>query len=353
LVRRITVWLDLLVHQVPIEVLRERWSLRLSCLSQWRQALLLRSMDRLVSHHSGGRRPPGTPRQNKRLVALWEAGPQVGGGETAWWTSGRIRVLLWRACGVLSHCPSGCPWLHNVGVAFQQARVVSDHLDAVRRHAWLHEEWPRILRAAKRRQGLLRFEEEARCAQGGREAPRGRAVASTPRAKRVAHAKAPRSWALWSLLPDAGALRASRDGVPRTVTTRACAPSWRRPRPPCCSSMTGRGIIPVRRPRHVGPSMPIASRGIRCRRMRPTPIPLHISGSRPRSARPIISTARHWRGEPYRWRRPWRPLRCILQWDEGFLGATVKTVAWNSHRPLRFPKANLNIYRKSLHRFGV
>ena len=61
LVRRITVWLDLLVPQVPIEVLRERGSLSLSCLSQWRQALLLRRMDSLVSHHSGGRRPPLPP----------------------------------------------------------------------------------------------------------------------------------------------------------------------------------------------------------------------------------------------------------------------------------------------------
>ena len=33
LVRRITVLLDLLVHQVPIEVLSERWSLSISCLS--------------------------------------------------------------------------------------------------------------------------------------------------------------------------------------------------------------------------------------------------------------------------------------------------------------------------------
>jgi DDE superfamily endonuclease len=28
----------------------------------------------------------------------------------------------------------------------------------------------------------------------------------------------------------------------------------------------------------------------------------------------------------------------------GLFGATVKKVAWNSNRPLRFPKANLNIY---------
>ena len=45
LVRRITVLLDLLVHQVPVEVLSERWGLSPSCLYHWRQAFLLRGMD--------------------------------------------------------------------------------------------------------------------------------------------------------------------------------------------------------------------------------------------------------------------------------------------------------------------
>src|SRR5215468_10383838 len=57
LVRRITVLLDLLVHHGPVEVLSARWGLSPSCLSHWRPALLLRGMDSLAYHHSGGRRP--------------------------------------------------------------------------------------------------------------------------------------------------------------------------------------------------------------------------------------------------------------------------------------------------------
>jgi transposase len=167
LVRRTTVWLDLLVHQVPVEVLSARWGLRPSCLSPWRQALLLRGMERLVYHHSGGRRPQLTPRQKSRLVELIEVGPQAVGGETACWTSGLIRGLIWRECGVLYNCQDVCTLLHNVGFSFQQARFVSDYRDAARRQAWLQEDWPMILRAAKRRKGLLLFEDEASCAQGG------------------------------------------------------------------------------------------------------------------------------------------------------------------------------------------
>jgi hypothetical protein len=45
LVRRITVLLDLLVHQVPMAVWCERWGLSPSCLYAWQQAFLLRGLD--------------------------------------------------------------------------------------------------------------------------------------------------------------------------------------------------------------------------------------------------------------------------------------------------------------------
>src|SRR5947207_3632561 len=167
LVRRITVLLDLLAHQVPVDVLSERWGLSPSCLYHWRQAFLLRGMDSLAYHHSGGRRPNLTSRQKKRLVELLEAGPQVVGCETACWTSGLIRVLIWREFGVLYNRQYVCTLLSNLGFSFQKARFVSDHLDAAKRLAWLAEKWPVIVRAAKRRNGLILFEDEASFAQWG------------------------------------------------------------------------------------------------------------------------------------------------------------------------------------------
>jgi transposase len=148
-------------------MLCERWGLSPACLYHWRRAFLLRGMDSGVYPHSGGRRPTLTSRQKKRLVELREAGPQTVGCETAWWTSVLIRVLLWRECGVLYHCQYVCTLLHKVGFSFHKARFVSDHLDAVRRHAWLQEDWPMILRAAKQRKGLILFEDEASVAQWG------------------------------------------------------------------------------------------------------------------------------------------------------------------------------------------
>jgi transposase len=167
LVRRITVLIDLLVHYVPIAALCERWGLSPSCLYDWQKALLLRGMDSLVYGHGGGRRPKLTPRQKKRLVELIEAGPLVVGFETACWNSVIIRVLIWREFGVLYNCQYVSTLLHNLGFSFQKARFVSDHLDEARRHAWLQEVWPTILRTAIRRKGLILFEDEASFAQWG------------------------------------------------------------------------------------------------------------------------------------------------------------------------------------------
>jgi transposase len=167
LVRRITMLLDLLVHHVPMAVLCERWGLSLACLYDWQKAFLLHGLESCVYHHSGGRRPKLTPRQKTRLVELIDAGPQVVGFETACWNSTLIRVLIWREFGVLYNRHYVCTLLHNLGFSFQKARFVSDHLDAAKRLAWLQDQWPAIVRAAKRRGGLILFEDEASFAQWG------------------------------------------------------------------------------------------------------------------------------------------------------------------------------------------
>src|SRR5262249_32261127 len=117
LVRRITVLLELLVHQGPVEVLSERWGLSPACLYHWRQAFLLRGMDSLVYHHSGGRHPKLTPRQRQRLGGLLEAGPQGVGGETACWTSVVIPAVIWRGVGGPFNLPYLCTVLLQPGLS--------------------------------------------------------------------------------------------------------------------------------------------------------------------------------------------------------------------------------------------
>jgi transposase len=127
----------------------------------------LRGLDSLIARHSGGRPEKLTPRQKKRLGELSAAGPLVVGFETACWHSVWVRVLIWREFGVLSNRHDVCTLLSTLGFSFQKARFVSDHLDAAKRLAWLQDQWPALLRAAKRRKGLILFEDEASFAQWG------------------------------------------------------------------------------------------------------------------------------------------------------------------------------------------
>jgi len=167
LVRRISVLIDLLTHKTSVPVLCERWGLSPSCLYDWQKAFLLRGLESLVYRHAGGRPPKLTPKQKQRFVELIEAGPLVVGCETACWNSVLIRVLIWREFGVLYNRHYVCTLLHNLGFSFQKARFVSDHLDEAKRLAWLQEKWPAIFRAAKRRKGLILFEDEVSFAQWG------------------------------------------------------------------------------------------------------------------------------------------------------------------------------------------
>jgi transposase len=167
LVRRISVLLDLLTQTAAVPVLCERWGLSPSCLYAWQKAFLLRGLDSLIYRHSGGRPEKLTPRQKKRLVELIEAGPLVVGFETACWNAVLIRVMIWREFGVLYNRHYVCTLLRNLSFSFQKARFVSDHLDAAKRLAWLRDEWPRILRQAKRRKARILFEDEASFAQWG------------------------------------------------------------------------------------------------------------------------------------------------------------------------------------------
>jgi transposase len=225
-VRRTTVLIDLLVHHVAMAVLCERWGLRVSCLYEWQKAFLLHGLESVRSRHSGGRRPQFTPKQQQRLGELMEAGPLVVGCETACWTSVLIRVLIWREFGVLSNCQYVCTLLHNWGFSFHKARFVSDHLATAKRLAWLEQKWPTIVRAAKRRQGLILCEDEASFAQWGSCVPRGRAGAGSLQCRPAASAKAPKFLARLHIFPGVCARRALRAGCTRKVTKGSYRCSW-------------------------------------------------------------------------------------------------------------------------------
>ena len=167
LVRRIQALLAHLVNGVPVARLSEQWGFTPACFYQWLTELLLHGLDSLGYQPGGGRKAKLTPTQKKRLGALIDAGPEAAGFDTACWNSIVIRVLIEREFGVLYDRYYVCELLRNLGYSFQKARFVSDHLDEAKRQAWITQEWPQILKAARERKALILFGDEASFPQWG------------------------------------------------------------------------------------------------------------------------------------------------------------------------------------------
>jgi transposase len=168
LVRRISVLLELVVHQTPVAVLSERWGISPACIYEWLKAFLLEGLGSVAyRRHRGGRQAKLTKTQKQQLCKLIDAGPEAAGFETACWNSVLIQTVIKREFGVEYNRYYVCELLRNLGYSFQKARFVSDHLDEARRQAWRTEEWPKILKQAKRRRALILFGDEVSFPQWG------------------------------------------------------------------------------------------------------------------------------------------------------------------------------------------
>jgi transposase len=167
LVRRISVLMEHLLHNIPITELSEHWQVSVPCCYVWLNELLVQGVESLVYAHRGGRPAKLTPSQKKQLCDWIDAGPQAAGFDTACWNTLLIQELIRREFGVLYDRYYLCELLRNLGYSFQKAQFVSDHLDEARRQAWLAQEWPQILREALRRGALILFGDEASFPQWG------------------------------------------------------------------------------------------------------------------------------------------------------------------------------------------
>lgn len=150
-----------------VDEVAETLGMDASSLYRWVKALLVEGIDGLKPRWKGGRPPKLTHSQKQRLAELIDAGPEAAGFRTACWNSVLIQELIQHEFHVLYNVHYVCELLKNLGFSFQKARFVSDHLDEVRRQAWLSRTWPTILARAKAAGGLLLFGDEASFAQWG------------------------------------------------------------------------------------------------------------------------------------------------------------------------------------------
>lgn len=167
LVRRISALLGHIVGGEPIETLSARWGFSLATFYNWLSELLVKGVKSLVYSQRSGRAAKLTKTQKKELGQCIDAGPQTAGLDSACWSSILIQVLIEREFGVCYDRFYVCELLRNLGFSFQKAGFVSDHLDEAKRQTWLAQDWPQILKAAKRQKAWILFGDEASFPQWG------------------------------------------------------------------------------------------------------------------------------------------------------------------------------------------
>jgi transposase len=165
-IKRISALL-MLAEQHTAAAVAARLGLGRSTVYAWLHAFVLDRFASLQIRKPSGRPAKLMPAQKQRLVALIAAGPEAAGYPTGCWHSALIQALILREFGVLYTVHYVSELLRNLGLSYQKARFVSDHLNEQKRQTWLTETWPALVQVARRTGALLLFGDEASFAQWG------------------------------------------------------------------------------------------------------------------------------------------------------------------------------------------
>jgi transposase len=166
LVKRVTALLGI-ARGEPVDRVAAGVEVSPSSVYAWLRAFLLEGVAGLRVRWRGGRPAKLTKAQRQRLAAIIEGGPEAAGFPTGCWHALLIQQVIQREFGVSYNVHYLATVLHGLGLSFQKARFVSDHLDEVARAAWLAYTFPAWRAQAEAAGGLLLFGDEASFAQWG------------------------------------------------------------------------------------------------------------------------------------------------------------------------------------------
>ena len=166
MVRRISVLLATNRQESWAGIARQ-WGLSRQTIYNWMVGFLGKCWDSLTYRFAPGRPPRLTKTQKEELYDWVKAGPEACGFHTGCWTTILIQALIHEKFGILYNRFYVSELLHNLGLSYQKAHFVSNHLDEEARQQWMKEEWPRILSQAKQLGAPVFFGDEASFALWG------------------------------------------------------------------------------------------------------------------------------------------------------------------------------------------
>ena len=143
LVQRIHALLALTQGQSVCEV-ADMLALGEQSVRDYRNQYLFKGMASLVYKSPPGRPSKLTKSQRQQLSRSIQGHPQDVGYTSGGWNTPMIQELIWREFRVQYHPHYLATLLKNMGVSYQKARFVSDHLNEAKRLEWRRTRWPQI-----------------------------------------------------------------------------------------------------------------------------------------------------------------------------------------------------------------
>jgi transposase len=166
LVRHLAVLIGIAHGEGLVELL-EVWHLCEATVYGWLKAFVEQRWDSLRYTPPTGRPARLTKQQKQDLVDAVIAGPEAAGYACGCWTTTLIQEWIFQHFQVTYSRFYVAELLRNLGLSYQKARFVSDHLDEAARKQWVETVWPTLLAQAKREGRAIFFEDEVCFAQWG------------------------------------------------------------------------------------------------------------------------------------------------------------------------------------------
>ena len=135
----------------------------------WSSRFLAERFTWLLGYHyrGRGRKSKLTKNQKQKLYHIVDQGPEKYGFDCGIWTSAMIAEVIFREFNVIYNSRYLCSLLKKIGLSYQKAAFVSDHLDEEKRKHWVEVTWPAILKEAKDKNAVILFCDEVSFAQWG------------------------------------------------------------------------------------------------------------------------------------------------------------------------------------------
>ncbi len=166
LVRRIAALLAI-ARGEGLSMIEAQWGISHQTAYNWLAAFLTRRWESLVYRKPAGRPARLTKQQKQQLYDAVKAGPEAAGYAGGCWTTCLIQEWIYQQFGVLYSRYYVAELLHHLGISYQKARFVSDHLDEVARQQWVETVWPGIVAQAREHGLPIFFGDEVSFAQWG------------------------------------------------------------------------------------------------------------------------------------------------------------------------------------------